>query len=421
MRFFYRYGNLLIYGILLTLGIGSEFQAKAAESDVAWDKALANMVCENVDIQADLLTRAWQEVASSLLLRCNLLIRSDFSSEGKFRFKSPRCTGKQILDALVAAYPQYIWGQDEESGVIWIYPKNLKLQEVLPQKVRLVQNYEGLRMQQDVLEPLNKNPLFGVGVKEWGPSFYDTLNCPVNLASGIYSMRRLLNCCCLASPRIGFFVTLTEQSPMPYVVAAINLKWDRTKITTPGARLWWQLVVKKQIKGPTPSLTEVGEALADANSEVRKAAQKYVDAVSDAWKEEIVNSSARGRVGLWVAVEVIGVLCRSNEVICPFGVNRIRQILAEQPDLLTKGDYGMALLAALELLRLEKDDSAFQIVSKRPVKTEELQPVMADIARVVRLVKETDQWPKIQDWLSTLPTLKQQVTSPRLFEAVVEK
>lgn len=401
--------------------IGDLRSGRAAALDVSWDKELPGMVCRKVDISAGSLPRAWQEISSTLLLRSVLVAAHDFSTEGSFSLKKDQCTGGEIFNALVSAYPKFVWEQDRESGVVWIFPKKMTLEAILSQKVRVPLRSGGLRMQQDILDNLALNPLFEVGVEAGSKFSYGTFYRPVNLEKGDYSIRRILNCCCADNPSWGFIITLTSGGACPYYIMPVNLNMEKTTEMAPGVQLWWKLRVKKQIKDRSPSLSEIGDALSDPRPEVRRAAQSYIHAFNFPYDEKLMKLAQNNINGLWTIVSILNVFSIGNNDEYPPVIKKMHEIIEANPDILSRGDCGLVLLCALELMRLGNDDGVFQIVRTRQVKIEDIQPVCDHVVRVLRLLKETDQWPKIQDWLSTLPELKEQVTSQRLFEAVVEK
>ena len=97
-----------------------------------WDASLLDSTIHAIDIKGDSLFSAWRCLSVNYLLRCNLYCERELGSGGgPFTLHVPKATGKQILEALIAAYPDFTYSQDSKTGVIWIYPRKARYNDIL--------------------------------------------------------------------------------------------------------------------------------------------------------------------------------------------------------------------------------------------------------------------------------------------------
>src|SRR5665213_1315698 len=174
-----------------------------------WDEALLNMEFREVSINAGSMLTAWEEIGAEYLLRANIFTIAGADSDSTpFRFKKREATGKEILEALLAAYPAYTYTQDQETGVIWIHPKRIKYEDILNQKIKIERAACQIPMFTRIYQPLcgllSPYVIAGSLPKSGSPS--SSYCYFVDLPSGVFSVREILNYCCAANPTKAFAV-----------------------------------------------------------------------------------------------------------------------------------------------------------------------------------------------------------------------
>jgi len=356
-------------------------QPNSAKGEVVlaqWDRNLPNLTLENVSINAGSLSEAWKNISTEYLVRSVLVTRDGTSAGRPFVYQSPRCTLRELYDAIAAGY-ELTWTQDERTGVAWFYPQELSIQHVLSTKVHLDQDHFGLPMQTGVLEPLSVNNGTGIRVKQWGTLFQNTFNYAVDVPAGEYTIRDLLNLCCVANPTKTFFVQVDHDASF---ITAINLVSDKVQPVPVGALRWWETEVGP--RNGVPAEAQVIAALANDNAKVRRAARNYLEAII--WNvplDELAGGASSSSDSLWTSIGITSILVRSEQATHLASIEMMERLATG--DLLTDSEPGLAVMTALDLARLTKDSRALGVVKKRDLPDNELTGIMPDACRVAAL------------------------------------
>jgi hypothetical protein len=98
-----------------------------------WDEELLKVQLHDVhlDFDANELVPSWQEISTRFLLRSVLFYDDKQLSGAKIIFDRDIASGKEVLEAFLAAYPEYMLTQDQNTGVIWLHPKSIKYKDIL--------------------------------------------------------------------------------------------------------------------------------------------------------------------------------------------------------------------------------------------------------------------------------------------------
>lgn len=211
--------------------------AAAENWSFEWDRRLPSLELTNVSIEEDNLVDAWRNFIAAHLVRCVLAI-PDRNLEGTFQFNREKCTVSDVLDALCATYGCE-WKSDPDTGVIWLAPEgaieSLGLNElvVIPEHLRWVPMYTGVLEDLFDLEQPHQRFMFWVR-----PRWLNSVDYPVSIPAGTYSVYALLNQCLLWNPEMTF---AARDDFGRSEIQPVNLPLDTVKGGKEGARLFWQV------------------------------------------------------------------------------------------------------------------------------------------------------------------------------------
>ena len=345
-----------------------------------WDWELPKLKLDNVRIHAGSLAEAWNAVSTEYLVR-SVLVTEDQVLEGMpFDYESTWCTVKDIYDALSAKY-ELAWAQDEHTGVVWFYPAETAYDRILTTRVHIAWDQLGLPMQSGILESIGADSITGISVKQWGSLFRNTFNYAVNVPAGTYTVRDLLNICCVANPTKTFFAKVSHGGVF---VTAVNLVSDEVRPVPVGALHLWDVEIREVRGKDVPTQEHVMTALADHDPEVRRVARNYLEAII--WSvpaDEWVSRSTSTVQMLWTCIGVTSVLVRSEEATHRASIETMERLATD--DFLTECEPGLAVMTALELARLTRAARALEVVRKRNIGANELEGVISDACRIVAL------------------------------------
>lgn len=143
----------------LTVRVGSAAQAGHGS---AWDESLPTVELQGVSIEKRGLVEAWQEIATRYLVRLCLYrdVKSDSDSR-PFTFKRESATAKDLMQALLAVYPEYSYTRDEKTGIVWFHRKAVAYKDILAEQVTVARREVQLPMYLGVVEPLCDTPAKG--------------------------------------------------------------------------------------------------------------------------------------------------------------------------------------------------------------------------------------------------------------------
>jgi hypothetical protein len=358
-----------------------------------WDISLMSLSLSNVQIQAESLPSAWQNVAKSLFLRT--VLYSTGGTDGRFSFSSKQCTVQELLRALASTY-NYALTQDDRTGVIWIHPKSIPFTNILTNLVEVRTDQYGVPMWSEIVPALSL-----ITPYRWrgsGITWNNTFSYPVDLPKGTYSVRDVLNLCCVANPSKTFYVSQTDNRPVeiqPYNIISSDVGYVQ-----PGALHFWELEIGP-LHGNVPADDEVIDKLADTNAQVRWAASVYLESelwhylTQDEWPLKIASPER----ALWATLGVSRWLARSNNAPFPGGAERLRKECTK--DFLIHSDPKLAILAATELDRLEHDPKGLELLSKRQISSDDVAQIRSRLSFGIRtsasvkeaMTKNASCWP----------------------------
>jgi hypothetical protein len=345
-----------------------------------WDQELTKLGLHNVRIHASSLTEVWKSASTQYLVR-SVLAASNRALEGlPFDYESATCTVKDLNDAVAATYGLQLV-RDEHTSVAWFHPIELAYDRILATKVHVERDHLGLPMQSGILEPLADSSAAGITVKRWSNLFQNTFDYAVDVPAGVYSIRDLLNLCCVANPTKTFFVQVRDG---PAFVTSVNLVSDEARAVPVGALRLWDINIGQGRGQGAPTQEQVMTALADQESQVRHAARGYLEAIIwSAPVDEWLRSDTPTAKLLWTCIGVTSVLVRSEEATHRVSIETMERLATG--DFLAECEPGLAVMTALDLARLTKDARALEVVTKRNFGTNELAGITSDACRVAAL------------------------------------
>ncbi len=272
-----------------------------------WDQRLPDLELGHVAGARDSLEEAWTWMSHKFMIRSVLYVSDETDTRTPFRFEKADCQARDLLDAVQAQYPAYQWSQDKETGVIWIHPRNVAYDEILPQEVVVEKDQLAVPAQEGVLQSLVADDDL-IRVKRWGDALRNTHNYPVDLPKGTHSVRRILNLCCAANPTKSFYIRFYSKRGF-HVVTAFNLTRYKER-TPPGALHLWKLGIG-EFRGAEPSDAEVQAALSDHDPRIRRVARHYLETVAwnvdlYQWAREIEDT----KTALWTVTGISSIMVR---------------------------------------------------------------------------------------------------------------
>jgi hypothetical protein len=375
----------------------------------AWDNALPRILLSKVSIRAGSLAEAWRSLSTRHLVRSALVLAALTTESQPFEYESAECELAEIYDALARRYG-LAWTQDERTGVTWLHPRNLEYDHLLNARLQVEYSQPGLPMHIGILEPVVAGEATRAIVKQWGSAFLNTFDYAVDILAGAYTVRDVLNICCLANPTKTFLVRMAQNMAL---IMDINLVSEGDRLPE-GAIHWWNLEVLQRRSRSTPTDEQLCEALAARSAEVRYAARDYLELVlSRVAVDALASHGISPARGLWASIGLCSVLVRSEWATHRASVKILRRYGTDS--FLAQCPVNLALMSALELARLERDASALQIVMGRAFSSQDLAGVVSDACRVAGLssyVREVLRTRSAQSLLESLPPLAALVQSP---------
>jgi hypothetical protein len=353
-----------------------------------WDEALLNMEFRDVSINAVGIRAAWQEITTKYLMRANIYIGVQTNSDSKvFEFKKEAATGKEILEALFAAFSAYTYTQDARTGVVWIHPKQIKYEDILKQNIKVNRPAYQIPMFSGIYRPLcsllSPSVIAASLTKSGSPS---SPYCYfVDLPSGICSARDILNYCCAANPTKAFEVGFESvKSSNQLFILIFDLHYlNPMALPRAAAVKFWEIEIGRPADG-IPTADDINAALSDANPRRRWAAVAYLEAAQANYSPvKLIGRNDLPEKAVWVALGVENTLYKGIG-----DLNYFNNVAAHIPgitnDLMQIKDANLALIASLELAREKQDSTNLDgIISKHKYIEEEIANIRPDIYRLV--------------------------------------
>jgi hypothetical protein len=404
--------------------------ALAATSDTTsfWDKTLLDMELHNVRMKARTINEAWDKLGRGFLVRAVLAVEERTAVPAPFEFTREACTVREIIGAVLEAYPEYQFTQDPETGVLWIHPASVPYESILANPVVIPPGLNQVPALQGVLRPLQAQGalhIFSRGVVE---AFESAHAFPVNLSPGLHAVRDILNMCCQASPSRTFYVRLDTgvvtpgdilcppsypglcwpedvppsgtpgQSPDPKVeakLAAVVAPEDQDlmrpflaspgpealRYLRPGSLRFWRLGMGRA-GDAEPTHAELLQALASPSEHERWVARSFVQAETfHVPIQHIIMEAPHGREVVWASLGMLAMHNLAMPTAHAPGLLRIR--LEMSRDTAAILDRGTVVLAAMEMARVG-DDALLKKVAQWNLGPDELATIDPDGVRIAR-------------------------------------
>jgi hypothetical protein len=346
--------------------------AQVAKSS-AWDRGLLSVRLANVNIAQGTLVEAWQHgIVAKCLIRSVLYYDAKADSGGAFVFKRNSGTGKDLLDAFIAAYPAYTYTQDPITGVLWLHPQSTRYDDILKDIVTISRRMTQVRMHTDVLRPVCR--LLSPAVLP-APEIDDY---PVDLPSGAMNLKQILNRCCACNPTKSFLVGVVPPGrglrEGTLVIHSYDCIYDNP-IAPPrnAALVFWDSELGPSTNG-IPSLEDIRSAMADPDPHSRWAAKMYYRATRSTYStRELVKGSDRVDTALWTALALERWL--SKPLLSLFQESLTATLSGVR-------DPCLALVASLELATEGKTNSFLDsVVTNHFFNTAEVARIESDVYR----------------------------------------
>jgi len=351
-------------------------------SQSKWDKGLLQLELKDVHVRANSINEAWQRMADKTGIRTILYVSYEQQplQKVKFSFDSEKCTAEELLKAFEQTYSGYIHTQDK-IGVIWLHPQNVAYGTILTNQVVINRDALSLPMATGILDQFRVLNIYP-GCDR-GTASLNTFDYPVDLQAGVYSIRDILNICCLANPDRTFYVHFGHHGI--FIITPLTvLLYNATHPVTLGALSYWQSEIDNSMqKGPTED--QLIAALSSKDARIRFAARNYVDMnlyLTAMSTDRLLSKTNSIEQLMWVAVGSISISTRTD-----LGVNHLPAI-DRMEKALKESDWskilGLKVLVAVELARVEKDSSYLKQVADIPLSQAENENVKPDIIRNLR-------------------------------------
>jgi hypothetical protein len=357
-----------------------------------WDQSLPSLELRNVHIHARGLEEVWQHVMLSQMGVRAVMFMPDsiwppqgkeFTQRKDFRFDREQCRVVELFKALEETYPDFTHTQDTNTGILWLHPKTRPYDSILASKVRVLHDAVALRMREDVLDALFRLKLPQLRLFAAYPQ--QNAEYPVDLPAGTFSIRDILNLCCVANPSRTFSVQTgrAEQycDVQPLAVTGFDPKVHEV---SPGAFAYWRVELNPAAQTP-PTLDQLMDALAARDRQVRGNARRYLDLTLSVFlQQEVPAKVTPFEKGIWTDVAFLDVEARmdfSGPIFTGFSA-RLKKALKEED---WAGHPGLKALAAMEVARTEQDTSFLEQAARQPLSAAEIANVKYDMIQILRL------------------------------------
>jgi hypothetical protein len=246
-----------------------------------WESGCLSMELTNCEIKANSIVDLWQH-SLSRELGLRLILYLPRAYEGwqlGFNYQREKSTVADIISGVGQAYTNYIYTQDNKTGVIWLHPKDSPYDKILNGQVIVRHPVLGAPMLSGVLGELeNAQNVIYNGRRTAAIS--RTFNFPVDIPVGTYTIRDIVNLCCVAGPATTFYITDNlEGLPVSTITPDLIGTGEHGNQPLPIALIYWENEVSHsvQIKPTTENLVNY---LASGDEAVRQAARRYISVLA---------------------------------------------------------------------------------------------------------------------------------------------
>ncbi|OJH42508.1 hypothetical protein [Cystobacter ferrugineus] len=366
--------RLLLLGVTLLLTTTTAHAASAPESP-DWDRSLPELRLRDVTLSAGSLQEAWQLLNTHHLVRSVLFVKAPAKTTGPFFFNTSHSKVRDVLNALVKAYPDFTWTADPQTGVLWIHPRALGFGELLSERLRIPRDACAVPLQTGVLLPLGAVPGLHIVPARWGSAFTNTFDTAVELPQGDYRLRDLLTLAIKPHPTKTLYIQSVRDHTR---LSAVHIGSDKLTRPPEGALLWWWIHFAEL---GAPTRQELAAGLASSSPAERTASREYLEAIAwqldlDALVREVPSSQTET---LWTSIGVASVLVRHPAATHVASLNQLESLL---PD---KFSRPLMLLARLERARLAGEKQLPASLSAVKLEGNELEPLLSELLRLAAL------------------------------------
>ena len=348
---------------------------------------LIQLELHNIHVQAKSLNDAWQQISDQSGIRTILYTTYEQKSyqEIKFTFDSDKCTAGELLTALENGYPGCVHTQDKKSGVIWLHPRTVPYETILTNKVLIEKNVEAIPMQTGILGKFGSLKIYNAG--SGGTITLNTFDHPVDLLAGNYSIRDILNTCCLANPNRTFFVSLGYHQICFVRPLTVILFYGSGHDVTPALLSFWKSNVDSTAKA-LPTEKQLIDTLADNDPRVRLAARNYIEFDLFEMFSKLGNLLSKSDTlekSMWVAIANLNVVAYTDPegpILHLPETDKMEKALKEED---WSGNTGLKALVAMEVARVTRDTTFLEQVAKQPLSVTAIANVKPDIIRTLRV------------------------------------
>jgi len=346
-----------------------------------WDEDLLTTKIQNVHIQANSIEDAWLKIGTTYLLRANLYYEAvSGSNAASFSIDREQVNGKELIDALLVAYPAYTYTQDPQTAVIWIHPKSILYNDLLSQKINVAHSMNQVLMTSSVYSPLIDllYPTISVRPTIVTLGSGDSMSYYVDLQSGVHSVRQILNLCCVQNPAAAFEVEPGRVETSHYLIG-IDYSYYPNPLSPPRplAVKYYEIEVGKPTND-IPSAVEVSAALSDPSPKKRFAARNYyaMTQMNYSWVDLIAKSDGPEKK-VWTALGITSAFLGDGSI--PFA-----DISSDLTNNFVKiKDPGLALVLSMELARNNQDVPYLDtIISQHKFTESEIASIKPDVYRL---------------------------------------
>ena len=356
------------------------------------DQQLPSLAVTDVDIAAESLESAWQAFSQATFVHTVLFLRDGAATSGAFTFKAAQTSVGAILDALVSRYAGIKWQQDPKTGVIWIFPADMQLSDVMSDGVTLTASHYGLPMLSGLLLPLGESNRLGIGLARLTLPTRNTFEYAVDVPAGAYRLRELIDLACAANPTKSFYIVATDSLA---IVTPYNMVSEETHALLPGLQSVWARTGAPESLTAANTRTLLSKYLSSDDWQARRAARWALEALI--WQipfDDWLAATDDSNVAIWIALALADVLARDPNATELAALSILRS--AASSERIRTGPAPQALYVALELVRLAGDDEALRVFSARQLSTAERSAIQAQWSMVASLVARS---PKLREML----------------------
>lgn len=195
----------------LAFSTARSLNGQTVGSESNWDARLPQVELHGVHIKCNpepgSFVVAWKRISTPFGIRAVLVYDHEqlSSLNVTFEFDKENCTVDELVKAFVAAYPGYTYTRDRATGVLWMHPAAVAYDQILAAKVRVPRDLIEVPLLTGIWQKLVSLGPLRISGTTGGPKAAElnTYDCPVSLPSGTYSVRDLINRCCVSLPEHG--------------------------------------------------------------------------------------------------------------------------------------------------------------------------------------------------------------------------